>query len=117
MILVYEMPNHLENQEKGIMKLWWKFCFGRKKSASLSACIAYYKWNKYIYMSLICVVNCAHNLENGDVGIYILEVTIEYRGFQEATPCLLCLKNNPTKKNIYYSCPWHAGKLFSNFYC
>jgi len=56
-------------------------------------------------MSLICVVNCAHNLENGDVGIYILEVTIEYRGFQEATPCLLCLKNNPTKKNIYYSCP------------
>jgi len=25
------MPNHLENQEKGILKLWWMLFFGRKK--------------------------------------------------------------------------------------
>jgi len=35
------------------------------------------------------------------MGIYILEVTVEYRGFQDATPCLLCLKNIPTKKKTY----------------
>jgi len=66
------MPNHLENQEKGIMinVLLWK-----EKSAILSVSIEYYKWNVYMYVfNLFCKL-CVHNLENGYVDIYILEVT------------------------------------------
>lgn len=61
--------------------LLWK-----EKSASLSVSIAYYKWNIYIYIFNLCCKLCVHNLDNGDVDIYILEETVEYRGFQEATP-------------------------------
>jgi hypothetical protein len=55
-------------------------------SACLSVSIAYYKWNKYVFN--LCCKLCVCNLENGDVDIYILEEIVEYRGFQEAAPCL-----------------------------
>ena len=42
----------------------------------------------YIYVFNLCCKLCVPNLENGDVDIYILEVTVEYRGFQVASPCL-----------------------------
>lgn len=55
-------------------------------SASLSVSIAYYKYNIYVFN--LCCKLCVRNLENGFVDIYILEDTVEYRGFQEAAPCL-----------------------------
>jgi len=43
---------------------------------------------KYIYVFNLCCKLCVHTLDNGDVDIYILEETVEYRGFQEAAPYL-----------------------------